>query len=99
MSLTDETLFAFLTSQVGQMAFPIWQDLNFERGVAGEEGVSLWRGAQFSHTHKKLKSEIFNDKKSLLLKDKTVLRMKNLLRVNIFGVLWKIQGGGHEKPI
>ena len=69
------------------MAFPIWQDLNFERGVAGEEGVSLWRGAQFSHTHKKLKSEIFNDKKSLLLKDKTVLRMKNLLRVNIFGVL------------
>ena len=33
-------------------------------GVAGKEGVTFFRGLQFSHKNK-LKSEIFNDKKSL----------------------------------
>ena len=65
-------------------------------GVAGKEGVTFFRGVQFSHKNK-LNSEIFNDKKSLAkiffcvitknsnwgILDKMVLTMKNF---NIFGV-------------
>ena len=43
-----------------------WQDLSFYRGAAGKEGVTFFRGwgLQFSKKkNKKLKSEIFNDKK------------------------------------
>ena len=41
------------------------QDLNFWRGVAEKEGVTFfqWVGVQLSHNI--LKSEMFNDKKSL----------------------------------
>ena len=40
------------------------QDLNFQRGVVGKEGVTFFRGGCNFHKNK-LKSEIFNDKKSL----------------------------------
>ena len=42
-----------------------WQDLNFEVGVAGKGGVTFFRGVAILQKNKKLKSEIFNDKKSL----------------------------------
>ena len=42
-----------------------WQDLNFERGVAGkEEGNIFQEGCNF-YKKSKLKCEIFNGKKSL----------------------------------
>ena len=48
-------------------------------GVAGKEGVTLIRrGLQFSHKNK-LKSEIFNDKKSLLAKTFFCVTTKNLV--------------------
>ena len=43
-----------------------WQDLNFESGVAGKEGSNFFQGGRSFYKKKdKLKSEIFNDKKSL----------------------------------
>ena len=44
------------------------QDLNFEKGVAGKEGVTFFRGVAI-FTKKKLKSEIFNDKKKIINKN------------------------------
>ena len=45
-----------------------WQDLNFETGVAGKEGRNFFQeGLQF-YKKNKLKSAIFNDKKSLQTK-------------------------------
>ena len=38
------------------------------QGVAGKEGVTFFRGGCNFHQKKKLKSEIFNEKKSLLAK-------------------------------
>ena len=40
------------------------QALNFEREVAGKEGVKVFRGIAILQKNK-LKSETFNDKKSL----------------------------------
>ena len=42
-----------------------WQDLNFERGVAGKEGGSFFQGGLQFYKKTQLKPEIFNDKKSL----------------------------------
>ena len=42
-----------------------WQDLNFERGVAGKERATFFRGGCNFYKNNKLKSAIFNDKKSL----------------------------------
>ena len=42
-----------------------WQDLDFERGIAGKEGVTFFRWSCNFHKKNKLKSEMFNDKKSL----------------------------------
>ena len=46
----------------------VWQDLNFESEVAGKKGATFFRlGCNF-YRKNKLKSEIFNDKKSLQTK-------------------------------
>ena len=45
-----------------------WQDLNFESGVAGKEGGNFFQGELQFYKKNYLKSEIFNDKKSLWTK-------------------------------
>ena len=42
-----------------------WQDLNFERGLLEKRGLTFFRGRLQFYKRNKLKSEIFNDKKSL----------------------------------
>ena len=42
-----------------------WQDLNFQRGLAGKEGSNFFQGGLQFLQKKQLKSEIFNGKKSL----------------------------------
>ena len=42
-----------------------WQDLTFQMGIAGIEGRPSFRGSCSFYIKNELKSEIFNDKKSL----------------------------------
>ena len=43
-----------------------WQDLNFEKEVAGKDGCDVFQGEGWNfYIKNNLKSEIFNDKKSL----------------------------------
>ena len=42
-----------------------WQDLTFQRGIAGIEGATFFQGSRSFYIKNELKSEIFNDKKSL----------------------------------
>ena len=45
-----------------------WQDLNFQRGLAGKERGDFFQRVQFFFIEIKLKSEIFNNKNNLLTK-------------------------------
>ena len=46
-----------------------WKDLSFYRGVSGKEDMTFSRGGCSFYIKRKIKSEIFNDKKKFINKN------------------------------